>query len=118
MSIIQREVVVCPSCAAEQILAVAHSINAGRSSEYRDRILAGEFQRPTCTQCAAAFEIGNPFIYVDLPRGQWFGVFSGDDEPGWREIEEAPQRALDVARHAPAGEGIVGNARVRCVFGL
>jgi hypothetical protein len=118
MSVVQSEVVSCPHCGTEQIQRVAQSINAERSPHYRDQILAGEFQRPTCTQCSESFELSQPFIYVDLPRRHWFGVFSGADESGWREWEEAPQRALDVARSAPAGEGVVGDPRVRCVFGL
>lgn len=118
MSVVQSEVVQCPHCGAEQIQRVAQSINAERSPHYREQILAGEFQRPTCSQCAQSFEIGQPFIYVDLPRKHWFGVFSGADESGWRDLEEGPQRALDVARSAPGGQGVVGDPRVRCVFGL
>jgi hypothetical protein len=100
------------------MVPVAQSINAGRSPECRDRIVAGEFQRPTCAECEAAFEIDNPFMYVDLPRGQWIGVFATDDESGWREYENEPQEALAVAKAAPAGELVTGNPRVRCVFGL
>ena len=115
MSVFLDEIVTCPHCEATEVRSVARSVNAERSPDLREAVLAGTFQQVTCGKCGGAFEIGAPFLYVDAARGQWIAVHGRTDAVHWESLEQEASDAWhrSTTPHAPWRE-----ARVRAVFGL
>lgn len=121
MSVFAPEVTTCPHCGTAEARDVAQSVNAERSPALRQAVLDGDFQRPACGSCGERYEIAHPFIYIDLPRRQWFGVYGLDDEPAWESLEHQALEGWQLAcgPGAPAIAREVGQGvRIRCVFGL
>ena len=123
MSTFVKIEVACPACGTAADRMVATSINASRSPEWREAILAGRFQRFACARsgCGEVVTPLLPFPYLDFHRKQYVGVFPHGDESRWWEHEREPEGAYErnlgalappVAR--PIGEDMV----VRTVFGL
>jgi hypothetical protein len=115
--------VACPACGVVADRMVATSINASRSPEWRETILAGRFQRFACVSadCDEVVTPLLPFPYIDFHRKQYIGVFPTASEAEWWKHEREPEGAFErnLGRLAPPiaqpiGEGMA----VRTVFGL
>ena len=120
MSIFRTEDVECPACATPVTFELVHSVNAGRRPDLRDAILEGSFQRETCPSCGRQFRVDPEFVYMDLPRRQYIGVWPATRRADWRACAAETRAVFDGAmgRNAPAearslGEGLA----VRAVFG-
>ena len=121
MSVFVDEVITCPHCEHSQVMKIANSVNAVRSPKLREEILEGSFQRPACAACGERFEISDPFLYVDLKRQQWIGVFPEELEDAWRSLEQEPLEAFKLSAGAqapPMVQEMAAGAKVRAVFGL
>lgn len=119
MSIVQTELVTCPHCRHQHEQKIARSINAGRTPAYRLEILAGTFQRPGCTNCHLRFEVNDRFLYVDMPRRQWFAVLPIVDSDVAEEESLLRESYRRVVLEAPPLVQELGAAmQLRVVFGL
>jgi hypothetical protein len=120
MSIFQTVDVDCPACATPVAFELVHSVNAGRRPDLRDAILDGSFQRETCPSCGESFRIEPEFVYIDLPRGQYVGVWPASRRGDWRDCAAKTRGVFDDAmgRNAPAeARGLGEGLAVRTVFG-
>lgn len=120
MSIFRSAEVACPACATPASFELVHSVNAGRRPDLRDAILDRSFQREACPSCGHAFRVEPEFIYIDLGRAQYIGVWPASKRGQWRACAAQTRGVFETAlgRKATAearslGEGLV----VRVVFG-
>ena len=116
-----EERVTCPHCHAASSQKVANSVNGTRTPRLREEILAGTFQQSDCPSCGERFTVDHPFLYVDLPRKQWVGVFAPLDRPAFERWEREPLLAWQKAcgDDAPKIAQALGrDVRIRAVFSL
>ncbi len=120
MSITAVREVVC-RCGAPVRVFVATSVNAERHPHMREAILRRTFHIFECGACHQPVGIDKEFLYIDLARREFYGVFplaaAADPEPCARKIAEA----FDTALGTGAGEAVRSLAegmRVRVCFGL
>lgn len=120
MSIFRTLEVACPACDTPTTFELVHSVNAGRRPDLRDAILDGSFQRVACPSCGHAFRIEPEFIYMDLGRDQYIGVWPASRRSQWRACAAETRSVFDAAmgRSAPAEARSLGeHLVVRVVFG-
>jgi CpXC protein len=111
--------VVC-RCGAPVRVFIATSVNAERHPHMRDAILRRAFHVFECGACHQPLGVEKEFLYIDLTRGEFYGVFplaaAADPDPCARQIAAAFETALGADASAAArqlGEGM----RVRVCFG-
>lgn len=120
MSIFRTVHMACPSCETPLAFELVLSINAGRRADQRQAILDGSFQRETCPACGAAFRVDPQFSYVDLTRGQYFGVWPQSSRADWAACAERTRAGFDTAYGAaapPEAQALGAGLSVRAVFG-
>jgi len=120
MSIFRTAEVACPACATPASFELVHSVNAGRRPDLRDAILDGSFQRETCPSCGHAFRVEPEFIYIDLGRAQYIGVWPASRRGQWRACAAETRSVFETAmgRNATAEARSLGEQLVvRVVFG-
>lgn len=120
MSITAVREVVC-RCGAPVRVFVATSVNAERHPHMREAILRRTFHVFECGACHQPVGIDKEFLYVDLTRREFYGVFplaaAADPAPCARKIAEA----FDTALGPGAGEAVqplADGMRVRVCFGV
>jgi hypothetical protein len=108
-------------CGAPVRVFVATSVNAERHPHMRDAILRRTFHVFECGACHQPIGVDKEFLYVDLTRREFYGVFplaaAGDPEPCARQIAAAFDTALGdgaLAAAKPLGDDM----RVRVCFGV
>lgn len=120
MSTFHQEKVICPHCGNSTRRMVAHSVNGGRAPHHRTAILDGTFQVVACEECQHPFEIGHPFLYVDVDRKQWIQVHTVEQAPQWRKLAEQAAALFEAMISPPAPpvvKRVMAGTRVRLVFG-
>lgn len=121
MSTFVPATIACPACGEARSLELAESINASRTPEWREEILARRFQRITCPACGHEHEALLAFAYVDFDRRELIAVFPTEDEPRWCELEyesvHTYEQNLGMLAPPPA-RAVGGEFFVRTVFGL
>lgn len=120
MSLFLPKNLVCPACKSLITMEAVGSINADRRPDYRDAILADDFQDVTCGSCAARFRLQPEFNYLDVGRGQWIAALPAMRMPNY-PVEEAEAEALFALSYgdkAPLSAQEVGGAlNKRVTFG-
>jgi CpXC protein len=121
MSTYALRAVQCPNCHDTREREVATSLNASRSPEVRDAIIAGTFQAYTCEACGHPIVYTGEFPYLDLDRRQFVGVFPSAWETDWDRYEARAVSAFSrtLGTEAPSvAQSLASDVAVRCVFGL
>jgi hypothetical protein len=120
MSIFRTSEVGCPTCATPTSFELVHSVNAGRRADLRDAIIDGSFQSEACPSCGHVFRVEPEFIYMDLGRAQYIGVWPASKRGQWRACAAETRNVFESAM----GRRATGEARslgeqlvVRVVFG-
>jgi hypothetical protein len=120
MSIFRPVQINCPGCNTPVPFQLAFSVAADRRPDFRDAILDGSFQRQACPSCGTAFRADPEFVYMDIQRSQYIGVWPVAKRAQWRECAERTHEVFKQSLGPGAtpeardiGEGL--NARV--VFG-
>lgn len=120
MSIFRSIELPCPACDTPTEFELVHSVNAGRRPDLRASILDGSFQRASCPACATPFRVEPEFVYIDIPRGHYIGVWPSHDRAQWRERAALTQRLFDETLGPKAGgqaRSIGAGLEPRAVFG-
>jgi hypothetical protein len=120
MSIFGNLTLDCPACNTPVDYALVHSVNADRRPELRGAILDGSFQRQACPSCQHAFRVEPEFLYIDLARTQYIGVWPASKRGQWRACAAQTRKVFDDAmgKNAPREARALGeNLIVRAVFG-
>lgn len=111
----------CEGCGGAIEARVAESVNAERDPQLREAILARSFHSFVCAACGARTLVDGAFLYIDLGRGEFYGVFPEQARERARACAEQVAAAFDSALGSGAGNAAarVGE-RVRCrvCFGL
>jgi hypothetical protein len=96
------------------------SINADRRPDYRDAILANDFQDITCDSCGAGFRLQPEFNYLDVGRGQWIASLPASRMPNY-PVEEAQAEDLFARSYGdkapPLAQEVGGVLSKRVTFG-
>ncbi len=120
MSIFGNVTLDCPACNTPVDYALVHSVNADRRPELRTAILDGSFQRQACPSCQHAFRVEPEFLYMDLARKQYIGVWPASKRSQWRACAAQTRKVFDDAmgKYAPREARALGEKlEVRAVFG-
>lgn len=84
----------------------------------RDQILDGSFHRVTCGACGHVAQLDARMLLSDFPRGQFVEVRPVSEAAGWAEHALATTAIFTDGIAQARGIGVVGEARVRLVYGL
>lgn len=120
MSLFQSTSLTCPACGLEQSFDAVMSVNADRRPDLRTAILANEFQRHTCSRCAAPLRLDPDFSLLDQAQGLWISAAPLAALGQWAEREALAQATFDEGYGPGASKGaqaIGGRLRVRVTFG-
>ncbi len=120
MSLFRPRNLVCPKCKAAITMEAVGSINADRRPDYRDAILANEFQDTTCQSCGETFRLQPDFNYLDAGRAQWIASLPAARMPDYLTAEDDVTAlfATSYGKRAPKAAQDVGrNLDVRVTFG-
>jgi hypothetical protein len=110
-------------CGATVSVFCADSINAERHPHMRDAILGRTLHVFECGACLGAIAVDKPLLYVDLGRGELYGVHPA----GERGLEREHGEALIALWSSSVGDAAGGAAReafagdrfhVRVCYGL
>ena len=91
------------SCGARVAVFVADSINAERHPHMRQAVLDRRLHVFTCSACDGGIVVENRFWYLDLGRGQFYGVWPNRDRAGERALGEAVVNEFELALGEQAG---------------
>jgi hypothetical protein len=110
-------------CGATVSVFCADSINAERHPHMRDAILARTLHVFQCGACLGSIAVDKPLLYVDLGRGELYGLHPASERAHEREHGEALVEAWSVAVGDRAGAAartlFDGNRfHVRLCYGL
>lgn len=72
MSRFHREWVLCPQCANEDEVVLWDLVSISEDPDLRERLLAKDLQRLTCSNCEEEAILAEPFVYLDEERAQLF----------------------------------------------
>jgi hypothetical protein len=120
MSIFRNVNADCPGCNTPVPFELVFSVAADRRPDLRDAILDGSFQRQACPSCGTTFRAEPEFIYMDIRRGQYIGVWPASKRPQWRDCAERTRDVFDSTLGAGATREAreIGNGlQARVVFG-
>jgi hypothetical protein len=119
MSITSVREVTC-KCGAPVRVFVATSVNAVRHPHMREAIIKRTFHVFECGACHAPVGIEKELLYIDLARGEFYGMFplarASDPAPCARMIADAFETSLGEQTGAAAQQFRAG-MRVRVCFG-
>ncbi|MCB9762285.1 MAG: CpXC domain-containing protein [Alphaproteobacteria bacterium] len=121
MSTFHPRTIRCPACGATTTRMIAVSINGPRRPDVVDAAKAGVFQRFTCTQCGAGYQVDHPMVYLDFEKGLWIAMYPARWEQSWRHYENEPRddwRRNMIVNAPPLVRSMSGKFRIRAVFGL
>jgi hypothetical protein len=120
MSIFKTVNADCPGCNTPVSFELVFSVAADRRPDLRAAILDGSFQRQTCPSCSTAFRAEPEFVYMDIKRSQYIGVWPASKRAQWRECAQRTREVFD----STLGAGATREAReigvglqARVVFG-
>src|SRR5437660_345608 len=110
----------CPSCGKQFFGPTAETINVSRMPGERDRILAGQFHRLTCSHCGAVLRVDRRFLYTDLDRKHFAHVFCTDEIGDWPALEQEAGKVFwqGFEKSPPGVREMALGFRVRAVFGV
>lgn len=114
MAVLQPYPVKC-SCNSSFVALMADSVNAGRSPEVRQQILAGRFHRFTCPGCGREMTIEKEFSYTDFSRNTFIRVLPRQDRHLWGEISQSLGRQT---RRLPRDLSRLDGRILRVAFGI
>jgi hypothetical protein len=120
MSLFGELTIPCPACTTPVDYALVHSVNVDRRPELRSAILDGSFQRQVCPSCQHAFRVEPEFLYIDLARTQYIGVWPASKRSQWHACAAQTRTVFDNAmgKNAPREARTLGDKLVvRAVFG-
>jgi hypothetical protein len=120
MSLFGKLTLDCPACNTPVDYALVQSVNADRRPALRSAILDGSFQRQVCPSCQYAFRVEPEFIYMDLARAQYIGVWPASKRGQWRACAAQTRAVFDntMGKNAPREARALGDKlEVRAVFG-
>jgi hypothetical protein len=120
MSIFAQHTLPCPGCGTPMDYELVHSVSADRRPDLREAILDGSFQLQTCPSCGTQSRAEPEFVYMDIARGQYIGVWPASRRHEWQACAAQTRAVFDDA----LGANAPGQARklgeklsVRAVFG-
>jgi len=120
MSIFRKQELTCKACGTALTFELVHSISADRRPDLRDAILDGSFQRGTCPTCGTEFRVEPEFVYMDIGRGQYIGVWPASKRGEWKDWAQKTRDAFEgtLGKSAPPEAKRIGDKlAVRTVFG-
>lgn len=120
MSIFEQQTLACPACGTPVEVELVHSVSADRRPDLRDAILDGSFQLQECPSCGTTFRAEPEFIYMDIGRGQYIGVWPASRRHEWQACAAKTRAVFDDAlgKNAPREARRIGEKlEVRAVFG-
>lgn len=120
MSIFSDHMIDCPGCGTPVACELVQSVNVDRRPDLREEILGGRFQVQTCPSCQTSFRVEPEFVYLDVGRGQYIGVWPASKRGDWQSLSARTQDGFDRAlgKQAPKSAREVGEKlEVRAVFG-
>jgi len=104
MSLFRPVNLVCPNCKQLIVMEAVGSVNADRRPDFRDAILADEFQDVTCNSCQHKFRLQPQFNYLDVGRGQWIASLPAARMPDYLAAEDEASALFDTSYGAKAPE--------------
>ena len=109
-------------CGARVKVLVADSINAERHPHMRQAVLDRQLHVFTCTACDSGIVVENRFWYIDLGRGEFYGVWPTRDRADERVCAETVVNAYELALGEHAGATaramfVTPDMHVRLCFG-
>lgn len=120
MSLFKTQTLTCPNCLTQNTAQVVGSINADRRPDYRDAILAGNFQDTTCENCGTSFRNEPDFTYLDMGRGQWIAALPARTMIDFLDEETRAKDTFDHSfggRATPQAKTIGADLTARVTFG-
>lgn len=110
-------------CGATVTVFCADSINAERHPHMRDAILARTLHVFECGACLGSIAVDKPLLYVDLGRGELYGLHPASERALERQHGEALidmwSRSVGDAAGGAAREAFAGDRfHVRVCYGL
>lgn len=120
MSLFRPVNLVCPNCKELIVMEAVGSINADRRPDYRDAILADDFQDVTCGSCDHSFRLQPQFNYLDVGRGQWIASLPAARLPEYLAAEDEATDLFDKsygAQASDAARAIGDELDMRVTFG-
>jgi hypothetical protein len=120
MSIFETLTVPCPNCDTPTDFDVVMSVSADRRPDLRAEILDGSFQRRECPSCHQPFRVEPEFVYLDIGRGQYIGVWPASRRREWEALAAQTRAVFDhsLGKDSPAEARAIGDRMsVRTVFG-
>lgn len=120
MSLFQTITLACPACATPVDFELVASVNADRRPDLRDAILDGSFQREACPSCGTRFRAEPQFIYIELGRKLYLGVWPLAQRSDWHGCVDTSRQAFDLAfgeRGGPEAQALAEGVALRVVFG-
>ncbi len=120
MSIMDAAVMICPNCGTSAEVLLVQSVNAVRRPDLREQIIDGSFQAVPCPKCATELRLPPEFIYFDLRRGQWIGVYPAERLNEWESLETEARGVFDISFGAGAPDAtreLFGHVVPRIAFG-
>ncbi|MBL0148816.1 MAG: CpXC domain-containing protein [Ideonella sp.] len=120
MSIFIEHTLPCPGCGTPLSYELVQSVNVDRRPDLRDAILDGSFQRHECPSCGTPVRLEPEFIYMDMGRGQYIGVWPASKRAQWPLCASNTREVFDQSfgKHAPDRARQLGaTLQVRAVFG-
>jgi hypothetical protein len=120
MSIFTTHTLECPGCGTSLSYELVQSVNVDRRPELREAILDGSFQLQACASCGTPVRLEPEFVYMDMGRGQYIGVWPASKRGEWQACAAKTRATFDDAlgKNAPAAARKIGEKLdVRAVFG-
>src|SRR5574338_729335 len=91
------------NCGAKLSVLCADSVNAERHPHMRQAVLDRILHVFRCGACDVNVVVENRFWYIDLVRGQFYGVFPTAERANERACAEAVHEAFELALGSRAG---------------
>jgi len=91
------------NCGVKLSVFCADSINAERHPHMRQAVLDRQLHVFRCTSCNVGIVVENRFWYIDLERGQFYGVFPTAERAHERACAQAVHDAFELALGSKAG---------------
>jgi hypothetical protein len=122
MSRFHEETVSCPACGKQSTQSIATSLAISTKTVFKEAILAGEFQKFSCSDCKQEYYVDDPFMYIDFGKKLMIAQFPKSWNSQWQEHETIVRHNFDNYLSgkyaAPSARKLSEGFRLRTVFGL
>ncbi len=110
----------CPGC-NRSLAPTSDSAPLVRADDVRDQVLARTFAVEVCPSCERRVVLEGPYLYFDLERRHWIGVYPLHQLPNHAALDRETRAVFDDTMRtgcAPIVRTWVAHFSIRAVFGL